>query len=91
MNSYIPRILCMEEKQFLSPEAQEAAYHYFITEEVPPEVIEKAILQAQVLSGFGVRAISGELFHQLINVNIFDDVSMLSSQSPSKDLIHRVC
>ena len=91
MNPYVPRILSVEEKRYLSPEAQEAAYHYFITEEVPSEVTEKAILQAQVLSGFGVRAISGELFHQLINANIFDDFSALSSQSPSKDLIHRVC
>ena len=91
MNSYVPRILSVEEKQFLSPEAQNVAYHYFMTEEVPSEVIEKAILQAQVLSGFGVRAISGELFHQLIDVNIFDDFSMFSSQLPSKDLMHRVC
>ena len=91
MNSYVPRILSMEEKQFLSPEVQKAAYNYFITEDVPPEVIEKAILQAQVLSGFGVMAISGELFHQLINVNIFDDFSMFSSHLPSKDLMHRVC
>ena len=90
MNPYVPRILSMEEKQFLSPEAQEAAYHYFVTEEVPSEVTEKAILQAQVLSGFGVRAISGELFHQLINANIFDDLSGLSSELPAKDLMHRV-
>ena len=91
MNPYIPRILSMEEKQYLSPEAQEAAYHYFISEEVPSEVTEKAILQAHVLSGFGVRSISGELFHQLVNANVFDDYSNLSSQLPSKDLIHRVC
>jgi hypothetical protein len=90
MNPYVPRILSVEEKQFLSPEAQEVAYHYFITEEIPLEVTEKAILQAQVLSGFGVRTISGEMLSQLINANIFDDFSKLSAQLPSKDLMHRV-
>jgi hypothetical protein len=80
----------VEEKQFLSPEAQEIAYHYFMTEEIPLEVTEKAILQAQVLSGFGIRTISGEMLSQLINANIFDDFSKLSVQIPSKDLIHRV-
>ena len=91
MNSYVPRILSIEEKQFLSPEAQEVAYHYFIAEEIPPEVTEKAILQAQVLSGFGVRTISGEMLRQLINANIFDDFSKLSTQLSSKDLMNRVC
>jgi len=91
MNSYVPRILSIEEKQFLSLEAQEVAYHYFIAGEIPPEVTEKAILQAQVLSGFGLRAISGEMLRQLINANICDDFSKLSTQLPSKDLIHRIC
>jgi hypothetical protein len=91
MNPYVPRILSIEEKQFLSPEAQEVAYHYFIAEEIPAEVTEKAILQAQILSGFGIRTISGEMLRQLINANIFDDFFKLTDQSPSKDLIHRIC
>ena len=91
MNPYVPRVLSVEEKQFLSPEAQEVAYHYFITEEIPQEVTEKAILQAQVLSSFGFSSISEELFHQLISANIFDDFSELSAQLPSKDLMYRVC
>jgi hypothetical protein len=91
MNSFVPRVLSLEEKQFLSPEAQEVAYHYFIAEGIPQEVTEKAILQAQILSGFGIRTISGEMLRQLINANIFDDFSKLSVQLPSKDLIHRIC
>jgi len=91
MNSYVPRILSIEEKQFLSPEAQEVAYHYFLTGEIPFEVIEKAILQAQVLSGFGIRIINGDMLTQLINANLFDDFSKLSTQLQYKDLIHRVC
>jgi len=91
MNSYVPRILSIEEKQFLSVEAQEVAYHYFITGEIPSEVTEKAILQAQLLSGFGLRTVSGEMLRQLINANILDDYSKLTTQLPPKELIHRIC
>lgn len=72
------RILHTEEKQYLSPEAQEVAYRYFLTEQIPLEITEKAILQAFVLSNFGSREISGELFQQIVNANIQEHVEQSS-------------
>lgn len=70
------RILHEEEKQYLSPKAQDVAYRYFLTQEASAEIVEKAILQAFILSNFGSREVSGELFTQLIQANIQDDVTL---------------
>lgn len=68
----IRRVFHDFERRYLSEEAQGLAYRYLMTEEVPIEITERAVLEAVSLGQLKNSAVDGLLFDALVDALLED-------------------
>ena len=84
------RVLHDFERRYLSPDAQSTVYRYLITEEIPLEVTERAIIEAVSLARLKNSAVDAPLFDCLVDA-LLDDCSFEIPETASERLYPASC
>ncbi|MDI9370241.1 MAG: hypothetical protein GX181_02550 [Synergistaceae bacterium] len=84
------RVLHDLERRYLAPDAQAAVYHYLITEEIPFEVTERAILEAVSLARLKNSTVDAPLLACLVDA-LLDDCSFEIPGTASERLYPASC
>lgn len=84
------RVLHDTERRYLATDAQAVIYRYFLTEEVPFEVVERAILEAVSLARLKHSAIDAGLFDCLVDA-LLDDRSFEIQETASERVYPSSC
>ena len=71
-NTLFRRVLHDMERRYLAPDAQGRIYRYMMTEEVPPEIMERAIYEAVSLGQLKNSTVDAHLLDALVDA-LLDD------------------
>jgi hypothetical protein len=86
------RVLSREECEILSPEAVGLVYKYIHSQYSPPEIIEKALLQAVVIAKMNqCRVDANTISFIMEKISEYEGIPLFDPDNDEQDAINRYC